>query len=574
MGKIGSTGLRRTALTGIQAVLVVFFQKKITSQMCKNRMLAGLCALLIACSAQAQSRYYDISKNLEIFANAYRELNQSYVDDLDPNKLLRMSMDAMLGGLDPFTNYISETDIESYRLASEGRYNGLGAQGRLMGDYVVLTDMFKDSPAQKAGLKVGDAIIAVEGRSTKGRSEEQVLEFMRGAAGTDLTLTVRRPGESKDLTITVKREEIEAPNVPYSGIVAEGIAYVNLSTFTANAGPNVLKALRDLEKDHKLSGVILDLRHNGGGLLSEAVNLVGGFVPRGEFVVSMKGKSPENDQEFRSLTAPWNTDIRLAVLIDAKSASASEIVSGALQDLDRAVIIGQRSYGKGLVQNVKEVGYNAKIKLTTAKYYIPSGRCIQSARYKNGEPVNIPDSERAVFRTRNKRPVLDGGGVTPDIILPADTASNYVKALLEQHVIFDYVTQFCAKTPQIDSAAVFKFQDWEGFKNYVTQTRKFAYESPAEKALAQMRLLAGADDYAADAEIMALEQKIKAAKQNELERNKARIVREIEQEIVGRYHYARGKVQKRLNNDPEVEEAIRVLNNPERYHSILKGAPK
>ncbi len=521
--------------------------------------------------SQTQGKYFEISKNLELFANAYRELNHAYVDELDPGKLMSTGLDAMLEGLDPFTNFISETDVEVYRIQNDGKYNGLGAQGEKMGDFMVITEIIENSPAHKAGLKVGDAIVTVDGQSAKGRSADEVLNFLRGVSGTETDLMIRRGGEAKDLKITLKREEVEVPNVPHYGIVAENIGYINLTTFTNDAGANVANGLQQLKQKHPdLKGIILDLRENGGGLLSEAVNVVNTFVPKNEFVVSTKGKVPEWDNSFKTMIGAVDEKIPVVVLINKRSASASEIVSGALQDLDRAVIMGQRSYGKGLVQNTKEIGYNSRIKLTTAKYYIPSGRCIQSTRYKNGEPVEIPDNERAQFKTRNGRVVLDGGGVKPDVVLPHDTTSGLMKALHEQHLIFDYCTAYARKHEKIDSIETFSFDDWAGFTQFVAN-KQFDYQSNSEKKIAELKAAAAADGFALSTDLQAMEQKIKMDKKGELERNKAKIIREIENEIVGRYFFQRGKVRKNLKNDPEVEEAVKLLNDLPRYNSILAG---
>jgi len=539
----------------------------------KNKTLILSAVLLLAGAPlrSQQGKYFDISKNLEIFANAYREINHSYVDELDPGKVMRTGLDAMLEGLDPYTNYISETDIEGYRIQTDGKYNGIGAEGMLMGDYVVITEIYEKSPAHKAGLKVGDAIVAVDGQSAKGKTEGQVMEFLRGFPGTQADLLIRRPGENKDLKISLQREEVDIPNVPHSGLVAENIGYINLTTYTRDAARNVGTALQDLKTQNPhLKGVILDLRDNGGGLLNEAVNLVNLFVPRGELVASTKGKVPEWDNVFKTVNNPMDENIPLVVLINKMSASASEVTCGALQDLDRAVLMGQRSYGKGLVQNMKDLGYNARVKLTTAKYYIPSGRCIQAVRYKNGEPVDIPESERAQFKTRNGRTVLDGGGVKPDVLLPHDTAAGVVNALLRQHIIFDYATQYALKHPSIDSIELFAFTDWDDFSRFV-QSRNFEYESASEKKLRELRAVAAGENYPIGADIQAMESKIKAGKKDELVKNKARILHEIEQEIVGRYYFQRGKVRKNLKNDPEVEEAVKLLNDPGRYKAILAG---
>lgn len=522
-------------------------------------------------NAQAQSRYFDIAKNLEIFANAYREVNHSYVDELDPNQLMRRGLDAMLLGLDPFTNYMSETDIEGWRIQTDGTYNGVGATGKRIGDYVVVTDIIENSPAHKSGLKVGDELVSIEGQSAKGKTEEEVMQFLRGYPGTKADITVRRPGESKDVKITLERAEVNIPNVPHSGLVAENIGYINLTTFTQNAGSNVAEALEKLKsKNPGLKGVILDLRDNGGGLLNEAIDLVNVFVPKGELVASTKGKVPEWDISLRTQGPPVDKDIPLVVLVNKHSASASEVTSGSLQDLDRGVIMGQLTYGKGLVQNTKDLGYNARIKLTTAKYYIPSGRCIQAVRYKDGVPVDIPESERAQFKTRNGRTVLDGGGIKPDVLLPVDTAEGVVRALLDQNVIFDYATQFALKHPKIDSVEIFEFTDFDDFAKF-TQAKNFDYQTRSEQKLKELKDLSAKEHLGLDTEIAGMENKIRDEKKGELERNKARILHEVEQEIVGRYYFQRGKVRKDLVNDSEVKEAIKLLNDRPRYDAILHG---
>ena len=524
---------------------------------------------LFAPSAYGQRRYFEISKNLEIFANAYKELNQAYVDELDPNQVMRRGMDAMLGGLDPYTNYFSETDIEGYRIQTDGKYNGVGAVAKDIGDWVVISEIYAGSPAHKAGLKVGDAIVGVDGQSAKGKKEAQVLEFLRGFPGTEAELLVRRPGEPKDLKIKLMRDEVNLPNVPHSGLVAEHIGYVNLSTYTQDAGENVANALRAMKnKDAGLKGVILDLRGNGGGLLNEAVNLVNVFVPQGEFVVSTKGKVPEWNISFKTQNLAVDENIPVVVLVDAHSASASEVTSGALQDLDRAVIMGQRSFGKGLVQNIKEIGYNSKIKLTTAKYYTPSGRCIQAVRYKDGKPVDIPESERGQFKTRGGRAVSDGGGIKPDVLLPHDTATGVVKALLDQYIVFDYATQFALSHPSIDSVEIFAFADWDGFNRFV-QGKNFTYQTVAEQKMGELRAAAANENIALGPDFDDLTKKMAAEKKVALEKNQARIVHEIEQEIVGRYYFQRGKVRKSLKNDPEVEAAVTLLNDPTRYKQLL-----
>ena len=516
-----------------------------------------------------QGKYFEISKNLEIFTNLYKEINTYYVDDLDPSKIMRTGIDAMLESLDPFTNYISESDIEGFRYITEGRYNGIGAQIALIRDYVTITEPYEDSPAFKAGLKAGDQIVAVEGRSAKGKTPDEVDAILKGYPGTEIELTVRRPGEDKDLSIKLSRDEVKVPNVPYSGMVNDGIGYIALTTFTRDAGRNVGDALMKLKKDHPdLKGVIFDLRGNGGGLLTEAVNVSNVFIPKGELVVTTKGKVQDWDRSFKTLNAPIDEKIPLVVLINDRSASASEIVSGVLQDYDRGVLLGQRSYGKGLVQNTYDIGYNSKVKMTTAKYYIPSGRCIQSVEYQDGEPVHIPDEQRAQFQTRNGRTVLDGGGVKPDLMVDKNLNKSVVKALLEQYLLFDYVTQYCLKHEDIGPVADFHFTGWDDFLAFLEKS-DFQYETQSEQLLIQLQERSAAEGYDLSDQIAQLEKRVEEIKRSELAENKTTIVDLLEKEIASRYHYQRGKIQIGLRNDAEIVEAVQLINSPEKYKKLL-----
>ncbi|MCB9054202.1 MAG: S41 family peptidase, partial [Lewinellaceae bacterium] len=441
---------------------------------------AGIISLLfvgMAASFQPDNKYFEILKNIEIFTNLYKEINTYYVDDVDPGHLMRIGIDAMVESLDPFTNYISESEIEGYRFMTEGKYNGIGAISQKMGEYVTITELYQGQAADKAGLRPGDQIIAVDGQDATGKDPDAINDILRGFPGTSVKLTIRRPGRDADFDIELVRGEVQVPNVPYHGIVADGIGYVALTTFTREAGTNVANAVKDLkDKNPGLKGIIFDLRGNGGGLLNEAVNICNVFIPRGELVVTTKGKVKEWDRAFSTMNQPIDLDIPLTVLINKNSASASEIVSGVIQDYDRGVLIGQRSYGKGLVQNTRDIGYNSKLKLTTAKYYIPSGRCIQSVEYEDGEPIHIPDDQRTPFKTRSGRTVLDGGGVKPDVMIDKFTDAAIVQGLLEQHLIFDYVTQFCLKHDSIPNVEEFYFQDFDGFVQFLEE-RQFDYDT-------------------------------------------------------------------------------------------------
>jgi carboxyl-terminal processing protease len=515
---------------------------------------------------------FEIAKNIEIFVTLYKELNTYYVDDIDPARLMRTGVDAMLESLDPYTNYISESDIEGYRYITEGKYNGIGANFEKIKDYVAVLEPYEGTPAHKAGLKAGDRIIAVDGKSAKGKSVEDVGFILRGAPGTEVELTISRPGTTKELKIIITRDEVQEENVPYHGMLKNDVGYIVLTIFTRDAGAHIAEAYRDLKsKNPNMKGLILDLRGNGGGLLAEAVNICNIFIPKGQVVVTTKGKVVEWDRSFKTMNNPEDEQIPVVVLIDKGSASASEIVSGTLQDYDRAVLMGQRSYGKGLVQNTREVGYNAKIKLTTAKYYIPSGRCIQAISYHQGEPMDVPDSQRAQFKTTNGRIVLDGGGVTPDLLLPKDAEPAIIKGLRTQFLIFDYVTDYVLKHPTIDSVADFHFKEFDGFAQFLSD-KGFVYDTESEIAMKKLKEQAEKEKFSSlvAAEIKAMETKIQNEKKGDLARHKEAITKLIEREIVGRYYYQKGKFQINLRDDSEVEEAIKLLNDPVKYRGLLK----
>jgi carboxyl-terminal processing protease len=542
-----------------------------------KRWLYLLIALVFISSAftltSPVNKYFEIIKNLEIFANLYKELNNGYVDDLDPARTMRTGIDAMLGALDPYTNYISESDIEGYRSLSEGRYRGIGAQVKKMGEYVTIMQVYENSPALKAGLKAGDRLLEVDGQNARNRSTEDLNYIMQGSPGTKVKLRIERPGDKKPFVLELTREEVDVPNVPFSGMLSDHVGYVSLTTFTQQAGANISQAFMDLKaKDPELRGLIIDLRDNGGGLLHEAVNICNIFIPKGELVVSTKGKVSETDKNYKTTNAPVDVKIPLVILVNNRSASASEIVSGTIQDLDRGVVMGQLTYGKGLVQNTKEIGYNARLKLTTAKYYIPSGRCIQAVRYKNGEPEHVADSERARFKTRNGREVLDGGGVKPDVVLPAPAANALIKALDDQNILFDYVTEYCLRFDSIAGPEQFQFTEWDGFVKYLDQ-RKFTYKTASEEAIEKLKKEAEKENVSTtlQASIQAMESQLLAYRQQSLTENKKDIIRLIEEQIIGRYYFDKGRKQLGLRNDPEIMEAVKLINDPVRYGNILSG---
>ncbi len=546
----------------------------------KRYKILVVCAIGIGTMAfitQEDNKYFEISKNVEVFANIYKEINTYYVDETDPAGLMRTGIDAMLGSLDPYTNYISEAQIEGFRIATTGRYGGIGASIQKSGEYAVISEVYDGFSAVKAGLKVGDVIKTIEGKSAKNKTNDEISEVLKGSPGTKVSLTIDRlqlDGTMKPLDILVEREKITVPNVPYSGMINDEIGYFTLTTFTDRAGANVANALIELKKNNpKLKGVVFDLRGNGGGLLNEAVNVSNVFIKKNELVVTTRGKVKEWDKNFKTRNEPIDLNIPLVILTDKGSASASEIVSGVIQDLDRGVVLGQKSYGKGLVQNTIDVGYNSRVKVTIAKYYIPSGRCIQSVQYKNGEPVEIADSLKARFKTRNGRDVVDGGGIYPDVKIPHDELEKITLSLLNERLVFDYATLDALKNPTIATAKEFSISDadYEGFVKFV-KSKKHTYETASEKMLKDLEKKAKAEKYldAIESDLAGMRKKIEQDKAQDIYKYKKQITKLLERQIITRYYFEKGRVELGLQNDEEVAEAIKVLNNPTRYNQLLK----
>ncbi|MGB0862833.1 MAG: S41 family peptidase [Saprospiraceae bacterium] len=522
------------------------------------------------------NKYFEISKNIEIFTNLYKEINTFYVDDLDPSKIMRTGIDAMLESLDPYTNYISEAEIEGFTMTVRGKYSGIGATiNRNPGDiYPFVTNPYEGFPAQKAGIKAGDFLLEVDGKSTKGKSTNDISEILRGATGSGIELKLKRPITNKEYTVNVTRGEVKIPNVPYYGMLNDEVGYLTLTTFTEDAGKNVANAVRELKKNTGLKGIVFDLRGNGGGLLIEAVNVSNVFIGKNELVAATRGKVKDRDKNFSTLNAPVDLDIPVTVLIDEGSASASEIVSGVLQDLDRAVLVGQKSYGKGLVQNTRDVGFNSRVKMTIAKYYIPSGRCIQAVSYKDGEPIEIPDSLKAKFKTRNGRMVYDGGGIYPDVKIKGPAKAAGITVLLRKNLIFDYATQYFYKNPSIADAKSFSLTDadYDDFVKFVQESGKYTYSTKSEKALKNLESKAKKENYLGEiqGEINAMKQKMVTDKSNDLRKYKKEIKDLLEREVASRYYYVQGKIQVSLKNDEEVAKAIEVLQNTSQYKSLLQ----
>ncbi|MDD5507371.1 MAG: S41 family peptidase [Bacteroidales bacterium] len=521
---------------------------------------------------------FEISKNLDIYVTLFKELNSNYVDELKPGDLMQTGIDAMLQSLDPYTNYIPESDIEDYEFMTTGQYGGIGALIHKQGDYIIISEPYKNFPADKAGLKAGDKILEINQQSARGKTTDEVSAILKGQPNTTISVKIERPGSPLPMSFSITREQITVPNIPYYSTLEDGIGYLKLSGFTQTAGSEVRKAFEELRSKQKLNGFILDLRGNGGGLLQEAVSITNLFVGKGEMVVSTKGKLPDRNRTYSTDNAPLDVEIPLVILVDNTSASASEIVAGAIQDLDRGVIIGQRTFGKGLVQNVVPLSYNAKMKITVAKYYIPSGRCIQAIDYshkdENGMFTKIPDSLISEFKTRNGRPVYDGGGIEPDIPVGLPQLNSISYSLYTKFLIFDYATHFYWNHPNIPPVEEFEITDeiYQDFLDFL-HGKDYAYTTRSESELKKLKEIAQKEETYGDisGEIEALDQRIQESKMDDLQEFKSEIKSILKQEIITRYYYEEGRIITSLKEDPEVTRAKEVLKDADTYHAILAG---
>jgi len=527
---------------------------------------------------------FEMLKNLDILHTLLGELNQFYVDEISYGKMIKTGIDAMLNSLDPYTNYFPESMMEDYQFMATGHYGGIGAEVQKIDNQMVISDCYAGSPAQIAGLKVGDLVLEVDGQSVVGKNAEDIRAFFNGNPKTQVELLIKRTGETAEREISITREKIEKTNVPYFGMLDKKTGYIKLSGFTQEASTQVLEALTELKEKHGAQNLILDLRGNPGGFLIESVKIVNIFIERGEVVVSTKGKKSQRNQTFRTNTTPYDKDMPLIVLINSSSASASEIVSGAIQDLDRGVLVGQRSFGKGLVQETRDLSYNTKMKLTIAKYYIPSGRCIQALDYSNrredGSVGKVPDSLMTEFKTKHGRKVYDGGGVQPDLETEAHKFAKITKALLENHHIFNFATIYATKHDSIADPRQFKISDTEyaEFVNYV-KDKTFDYESLSETQLKKLIETATNENYynKMQNEFAALSAGLAHDRNKDLEFFKNEIKYLINKEIIGRYYYEKGQTEfMLLNDDPEVEKGLDLLDETEMktYKSLLIGLYK
>ena len=526
----------------------------------------------------ADNRLFEISKNIQLYTKLYSEVNKYYVDEVEPAGLMRKGIDGMLSSLDPFTNYITEAQIEGYKLDQNSAAANIGVELKMRDDYVMIAEIIEDQPAHKAGLMVGDLIINIDGDDIKGRSIDEVNRVLTGQPNSEVRLKIKRDGKVLPEIITANRDKDQSKAVPYYGMLDENTGYIKLKTFLKRGcTKEVIDAYNDLKKENDLKTLVFDLRFNGGGLLDEAIQMVNVFVEKDQLVVSTKGKTEAWKKEYKTRENPIDTDIPIAVLVNDRSASASEIFAGSMQDLDRGVVLGQLSYGKGLVQQTKDIGYNSKLKLTVAKYYTPSGRCVQainySDRYKNSDGVSkMPDSLRTAFKTKNGRTIYDGSGVEPDILIEKPEVPNVVKSLLDNHLILDYATQYRLKNDSIAKTQDFELtdKDFEDFAKFVS-TKKYDYDTKTENIVEQLKESAEKEKYneAISSTLTALQTKISAEKAQDLQKHKKMILRWLEKEIVTRYYYQTGEVEIGLDQDDEVAQAISILKKQDKYHEIL-----
>lgn len=519
---------------------------------------------------------FEIAKNIDIFITVMRELNAKYADEITPGDLTKTAIDAMLASLDPYTNYYPETQIEDVKILTAGHYGGIGALIQQRDKNVIISELYKDCPAQKSGLLPGDVILKIDGKSAEGKTSSDVSSILKGVPGSTLTMEIFRPTKNKKLTFNIERKEIKLPNIPYHGMIDDQIGYIKLDQFTERAGDEVKSAFLDLKKQG-MTGLVLDLRNNGGGLLQEAVKIMNIFVDQNVTIVTTKGKIAEQNNTFKTRMPVTDKEIPVVVLVNEYSASASEIVSGAFQDLDRAVIVGKKSFGKGLVQNIVPLSYNATMKITVSKYYIPSGRCVQKIDYFNKDTLNpgkpIPDSLAQAFKTKNGRTVYDKGGIEPDVYTPEIEASEILLSLVLNNLVFDYANKYFSEHTIIPPANEFTVDEalYADFVNFL-KNKNYDYTTETEEVLKDLKESAEADHYFKDIESYynQMSEQIKRNKAADLQTYKKEISEYLASEIASRYYYQEGRICSQLTSDPDIKEAKSILKDPKRYRSILK----
>lgn len=549
----------------------------------KRVILLVAAVAVISTMALAKNQKAQIARNLDIFNSLYKELQVFYVDSIDAEKSITTAINAMLNDIDPYTVYIPAKDQADFKTMTTGEYGGIGSYIMERDGGVYVSEPYENSPAHKSGLKAGDLFLTIDADTVKGWSSSQVSERLRGQAGTDLTVTVKRPFVKDSIVkVDIVREKIQMPAVPYYGVTQGNVGYISLSTFTAGSAKEVKKALEELKKDTRVKSIALDLRGNGGGLLEEAVKIVGLFVPKNTEVLRTKGKGHLSEKVYKTTSSPVDSKIPLAVLIDGGSASSSEIVAGALQDLDRAVIVGTRSYGKGLVQSTRQLPYDGLLKVTIAKYYIPSGRLIQAIDYSHRNPdgsvARTPDSLTTVFKTQHGREVRDGGGITPDSVVTYPDVNRLTYNIVRDHWAFDYATRYAASTTTIVAADEFVITDsiFADFKKFI-DPQKFEYDKVCEVMLEKLREQAETEGYMNDsikAQFDVLQKMLKHDLNKDLDNSRAEIESILADEILGRYYYQRGQVIGNLRYDNGIKAAAAILQDEALYRKMLSPSKK
>ncbi|MFN4813604.1 MAG: S41 family peptidase, partial [Bacteroidota bacterium] len=545
---------------------------------CKKQIIIALIAVSsIGFFAFEQDNLFEISKNIDIFVTLFRELNANYVDDVKTEQIIHKGIDAMLESLDPYTEFIAESDVDDYKMSHvSNEYAGIGALVQQQDGKVMIAEPYYGYPAQKADLRAGDVVLKIDDKDVYNKKVEDVTSLLKGLRNTSLKITIQRKGEAQPLVKTLTRQEIKIKNVSYYGTIADGVGYIRLDKFLDNCAAEVKQALVALKEKQKIKSVVLDLRGNGGGILQEAVKIVNLFVPKGTLIVSQKGKIKSNNTEYYATASPVDAEIPLVVLVDNGSASASEIVAGAIQDTDRGVIIGERTFGKGLVQQTISLAYNTLMKVTIAKYYTPSGRCIQSLDYTNrkddGSVVKVADSLITEFKTKNKRSIYDGSGIYPDISVATPEFHLVSFQLMQQYHIFNFATEFRSKYNQIAPAKEFTLND-EQYNTFVTfvEQAKFDFTSKSEDKLLELEKVSKKEKYYnnVSADYEKLKAKIAAKKKNDLLVFKNEIKQLLESEIACRYYYQDGRTEASFKYDDEIKEAQKILQTPEAYLAIV-----
>ncbi len=551
-----------------------------TKKLKKIVVISGLSLIIISTVGfvSLRDKEFEILKNLDIYYSLFRELNLFYVDETNPEKLISKSIDGMLVSLDPYTQYIPESKADEYRFQTTGEYGGIGALIRKTPEYVLIAEPYENSPATKAGLKAGDMLLEIDGKNVKDQQINDISDLLKGSAGTEIQLTIKRPGKNEIFKKKILREQIVIPNVPYFGMLTNEIGYIRLSNFTPNAATEVKDALENLKSVHGAKSIVLDIRGNPGGLLIEAVNICGLFVSKGQEIVSTRGKVKQFDNVYTTSASPVDKEIPIVVIVNRSSASASEIVAGSMQDLDRAIILGQRTFGKGLVQTTRQLSYNAQLKVTTAKYYIPSGRCIQALDYthrnEDGSVGYIPDSLITEFKTKNGRKVLNGGGVQPDVKVDPEVISNIGFSLYSKNLLFDFATDYAARHDSILPPAKFLVSDkeYDDFLKFL-KDKPFDYETESEAKLDDLIAAAKKEKYysLSETEFNALSTKLSHNKEKDLQTFKEELRDLLTEEIVSRYYYQKGRIEYSLHSDNQVAKAIELLNDPALYNKTLSS---